>query len=222
MFSSRDKLGMLDFVPARFVHGQNRQRLLFYPLNYEEKIIITLAHFAEKIKIRYNISYKFPNMKKIITVLFIFFASCFFVQTSFSAGSFGLDKTAVQAGYETGGMASSIEGRIQVVISAFLGLMALVFFGLILYGGIIWLTARGKEESVTKAKGILEAAIIGLIIVVFSYAIATFVLSRLNPGNEKNGCCYYGDPVTEVEMTQEACSQISGSAWYDGSCTGDD
>lgn len=161
-------------------------------------------------------------MKKIIAVFFIIFASCFFAQASFSSGSFGLDKTAVQAGYETEGTAASIEGRVQVVISAFLGLMALVFFGLILYGGIIWLTARGKEESVTKAKGILEASIIGLIIVVFSYAIATFVLTRLTPENEKYGCCYYGDPVSEVGMTQEACLQISGSSWYDGSCEGDD
>lgn len=118
-------------------------------------------------------------MKNKIIIFLAIFACFFCVQTAFSAGAFGLDKTAVQAGYETEGTSASIEGRIQVAISAFLGLMALVFFGLTLYGGIIWLTARGKEESITKAKGILEAAIIGLIVVVFSYAIATFVLRRV-------------------------------------------
>lgn len=128
-------------------------------------------------------------MKKIIVAIFVV-SSCFFcVQPSFATGAFGLEKTAVQAGYETQGTSASIEGRVQVIISAFLGLMALVFFGLTLYGGIIWLTARGKEESVTKAKGILEAAIIGLIIVVFSYAIATFVLNRLT-GTSQSGEVY--------------------------------
>jgi len=161
-------------------------------------------------------------MKKIIAVLFIIFASCFFVQVSFSAGSFGLDKTAVQAGYETGGISASIEGRVQLVISVFLGLMAIVFFGLILYGGIIWLTARGKEESVTKAKGILEAAIIGLIIVVFSYAIATFVLTRLsnsnNTADEVSGCCYYPvqgmDEDMSVYTTQKTCLELSDMAEF--------
>jgi hypothetical protein len=128
-------------------------------------------------------------MKKIVIVILAFFTCFFCLLPSYSADGFGLEKTAVQAGYEIEGTSASLSGRVQVVISAFLGLMALVFFGLTLYGGIIWLTARGKEDAVEKAKGILEAAIIGLIVVVFSYAIATFVLNRLT-GVSQSGEVY--------------------------------
>jgi hypothetical protein len=41
------------------------------------------------------------------------------------------------------------------------------------------MTAAGNEEEVGKAKQILMAGIIGLIIIVSAYAIATFVVSSL-------------------------------------------
>ena len=44
------------------------------------------------------------------------------------------------------------------------------------YGGYLWMTARGNEEEVTKAKNLIKAAIIGLIIVLAAYAISIFVI----------------------------------------------
>lgn len=61
-------------------------------------------------------------------------------------------------------------------ILLFLGLIAVI---MILWGGFQWLTAGGNEEKVDKAKKILTAAIIGLVIVLFAYAIANFVISVL-------------------------------------------
>ena len=95
------------------------------------------------------------------------------------AANFGLDETAGQAGYETTGTSASIPGRVQTIISTVLGFVSLGFFGLTLYGGFIWLTARGKEEKVTQAKEIMEAAVIGLVVIGMSYAISRFILSRL-------------------------------------------
>ncbi len=48
-----------------------------------------------------------------------------------------------------------------------------------LYGGIRWMTARGQPEYVEKGKNIIEAAIIGLVIMLASYAISTLVLNAL-------------------------------------------
>ena len=74
-------------------------------------------------------------------------------------------------------------GDVRVVISriinvamGFLGIVAVL---IILWGGFTWMTAGGDEAKVEDAKKIITAGIIGLIIVVLSYAIARFVVTSL-------------------------------------------
>lgn len=55
------------------------------------------------------------------------------------------------------------------------GILGLLFFGLSMYAGFVWFTARGEDERITKARQTLITAIIGLIITVSAYAIATFI-----------------------------------------------
>jgi len=62
-------------------------------------------------------------------------------------------------------------------ILAFLGVVAVV---IILYAGFMWMTAGGNDEKVGKAKKILIAGVIGMVIILLAYAIATFVIERLN------------------------------------------
>ena len=76
---------------------------------------------------------------------------------------------------EPKGLPEIIGGIIQTALSI-LGIIAAI---LIIYAGYVWMTARGKEERVTKAKETLEAAIIGLIIIMAAYAITYFVVDRL-------------------------------------------
>lgn len=65
------------------------------------------------------------------------------------------------------------------VLGGVLGLTGTIFFVLVVYAGLMWMTSAGNEESSTKAKKILTAAIIGLIIVLSAYAITTFVGNSL-------------------------------------------
>jgi len=65
------------------------------------------------------------------------------------------------------------------VINVALSVVGLVFLILMLYGGYLWMTARGKEERLNKAKETIEASIIGLIIVLAAYGITYFVVSRI-------------------------------------------
>lgn len=65
------------------------------------------------------------------------------------------------------------------IIKGFIVLLGILFLGLALYAGYLWMTARGKEEQVTRAKSILEEATIGLIIMLAAYAITNFILSKL-------------------------------------------
>ena len=67
--------------------------------------------------------------------------------------------------------------RASDLILRFVGSLALLFF---LYGGLMFLLSSGNTEQVSKAKGIIKAAVIGLIIVFASFLIISFVLSALN------------------------------------------
>jgi hypothetical protein len=58
------------------------------------------------------------------------------------------------------------------LLMTFLGIIAVV---IILYGGFVWLTAAGNEEKVSRAKKIITAAVIGLIIILAAYLIVGFV-----------------------------------------------
>jgi cytochrome bd-type quinol oxidase subunit 2 len=60
------------------------------------------------------------------------------------------------------------------IIRAGLQLIGIVFIILIIYAGATWMMAGGNEDSIEKAKKIIKAAIIGLIIVVSAYSITYF------------------------------------------------
>jgi hypothetical protein len=69
--------------------------------------------------------------------------------------------------------------RIRLIITAVYGLIGVIFFILIIYGGILWMTASGNDSQVGKAQKIIQRAAIGLFIVVLAYAITYFILKRI-------------------------------------------
>lgn len=93
------------------------------------------------------------------------------------AASYGLEEAATKAQYATSG--STIYSWVQTGITVFLSALAFVFFGLTLYAGVQWMLARGNDEKITASKETIEAAIIGLVIVMAAYAITTFVFKQL-------------------------------------------
>ncbi len=82
------------------------------------------------------------------------------------------------------------------IVKVGLTAVSLVFFILIFYAGYRWLMARGEEEKIKKARDTIIASIIGLVIVVGSYAITNFVVNRLI-GKQVSGApeTVVGDPT---------------------------
>lgn len=70
----------------------------------------------------------------------------------------------------------TIVGELINAVLGFIGVLLLVY---LIYGGFLWMTAAGGTENVTKAKSVMRNAIIGILIVVFSFAISDFVLGQL-------------------------------------------
>ena len=72
--------------------------------------------------------------------------------------------------------ATDIAERIGQAIQPALALVGVAFLALAVYGGFLWMTAKGNEEQVKKAQSILTSATIGAIIVLGAYAITRFVM----------------------------------------------
>jgi len=70
----------------------------------------------------------------------------------------------------------SVVGRI---INVFLSVLGAIFLILLIYSGAMWMMAGGNEERITKAKQTIYRSIIGLIIIVASYGIASFVIKGI-------------------------------------------
>ncbi len=95
-----------------------------------------------------------------------------FAQGDFSNARGNLEDVGAKVG---GTMQTDLGAAIGTAISAVLGLVGLIFFVLMVYAGYLWMTARGESEPVDKAKKIITASIIGLVIVASAYAITVLL-----------------------------------------------
>ncbi|NCD01040.1 hypothetical protein EOL94_03035 [bacterium] len=171
----------------------------------------------------------FKSKKKFLIFVIIFF-SLFFFFTNFqpvSALDVGLSEVNNEIDLGSGDP-RSIAARVINIALAFLGLIAVV---LIIYAGFLWMTANGEEQKVESAKKVLRNAIIGLIIILASWGIATFVLNRLvsatNPGinepcvnGEVNGVCGCGGTWTCVDESWQCLGSNCGGDNPSVSCDG--
>jgi len=99
-------------------------------------------------------------------------------------GNYGLDATVnsnnvsysafsvAAIGNSPGGFLSSKVGQIVGAVLSFVGVLMLV---LVVYAGILWMTAGGNQEQTKKAMGIIFAAVLGLFIILAAYALVSFI-----------------------------------------------
>ncbi len=122
------------------------------------------------------------NLLKKITALAGVFIFLFALTTNIvSAQSYdfaensGLNTTGKALGYDLETTTPDvIIGRVIFII---LGLLGIVFLGLMIYAGITWMTAQGNEQRVEKSKTMITEAIIGLVIVVIAYGLTYFIIN---------------------------------------------
>lgn len=115
-------------------------------------------------------------------IIFSAILSFLFVPSFVLAGKYGLETAAQKANLTDSKILGGAQNPFEVmgkIVSAGLSLIGFIFFGLMLFAGIVWMTARGDTAKVDKAKDVLESAIIGLIIVIAAYAIVNFVFDVL-------------------------------------------
>jgi len=105
------------------------------------------------------------------------FVAILFVDQAFAQGQnlFG----PVSGGQPSATAGGTLGSNITTLINYFLGLLGLIAVAFLIYAGVLMVTAGGKEEQVTKARKIIMYAVGGIVIILLSYTIVTFVSSAL-------------------------------------------
>ena len=83
----------------------------------------------------------------------------------------------------TGGE-GSFRSLILNIVNFFLLFLGLIAVIMIIYGGITYVTAAGNQEKIESAKKIILYAIVGIIIVLISFALVRTVISGAGQGAE--------------------------------------
>ena len=94
-------------------------------------------------------------------------------------GATGPGGLGLEYGESLGLGSRDIRDTIATIIRTALGLLGIVAVVIIIMGGFTWMTAGGNDEKVEEAKKRLIQGVIGLAIVLASYALASYVISQL-------------------------------------------
>lgn len=86
----------------------------------------------------------------------------------------------IELGTATGLGTKDLKATITAVLNVLLGFLGIIAVIIILLGGFKWMTAMGEEEKVGEAKKLISAGIIGLVIILAAYAIATYVITTIS------------------------------------------
>lgn len=84
-----------------------------------------------------------------------------------------------QVGSKTNLGAAEPQALVGRLINVFLTLITALLVALLVYGGYLWMTARGNEDRVKDAKNTITNAMIGLVITLLAYAAARFLVRAL-------------------------------------------
>ncbi|MFC1598255.1 hypothetical protein ACFL2M_01845 [Patescibacteria group bacterium] len=86
----------------------------------------------------------------------------------------------INTSYNVNGYGTRTPDEIIIsLINWILGVLALVAVVLVLIGGFQWMTAAGNEEKVDKAKKLLMAAVIGLVIIMAAWGLSIYAVGVL-------------------------------------------
>ncbi len=124
------------------------------------------------------------KIKTIIIISFLFILVGNFSYAVPSGGAVGgVDKQLLEE-LDKAGTASNLSAKdprliVADIVKTLLSILGTIFLVLVVYAGFLWMTAAGDEKKVEKAQSIIKMAIIGLAVVLLSYAITLFVVNVL-------------------------------------------
>ena len=120
---------------------------------------------------RSKISKFFPIALLVFLLLFVLTIPS--LAQNLDNGMMGEAATAAEIG---GANLPTILGQIFKIVLSILGLVALI---IVIIAGVQWMTSGGIPEKIKKARALLSAGLIGLLIIICAYAMVSFIISSL-------------------------------------------
>ncbi len=87
--------------------------------------------------------------------------------------------TGINYAEATGLGKQDIRITIVKVIRIFLGFLGIIAVFVVMYAGWLWMSSEGNQEQISRAKRVLSNGIVGIIIILSSFAITSFILNKL-------------------------------------------
>ena len=151
----------------------------------KRKIILRLDQWKIFMKKKITTSLISLIVSLVLLVAFFGFTSSIFAANEGGDPIQGLNETAGQIKALEGKTSTTtsyqffIQDKVGQAIGIILSFVGTAFLLLMIYAGILWMTAQGNEKQVTTAKDLMINAAIGIIIVFAAYAITSFIGNNL-------------------------------------------
>ncbi|MBT3817157.1 MAG: hypothetical protein HOG08_02310 [Candidatus Magasanikbacteria bacterium] len=138
----------------------------------------------------------------------IFILSLFLLLPLTVYAQYGIEETAGGTGLTK--YNQPVQSMAGTMIGGALSIIGILFFILMLYGGFMWMIARGDEGKVEKGRNSIIAAVIGLLIVLSSYTVTVFLfqgdsLSQSTPKPAMHACVEHTDCNAPAKCRGNLC-----------------
>lgn len=110
-----------------------------------------------------------------------------------------LDKSSQLIGYSAD--QNNLPVYIGTIFQAFIGFFITLFFAQTIWAGYLYITSRGNEQTIERAKNMLTQGIIGTAIAVSAFLITYYVTKNLSESAGYN----YTDPTSAVPLEIIKC-----------------
>ena len=74
---------------------------------------------------------------------------------------------------------TELPAKIGAVLKVVIGISGIILAILVVYAGVMWMTAGGDPGAVKKAREYIVNGVIGLIICLLAYALTTFIVTQI-------------------------------------------
>lgn len=101
------------------------------------------------------------------------------LQVSAATGTLQVSDLGLSYGADTGLGNTDVRTTIARIIRVAMSLLGIVAVVIVLIGGFKWMTAGGNDDQVGEAKKWIFSGVIGLVIILSAYALASFVINQL-------------------------------------------
>ena len=113
-------------------------------------------------------------------------ATTFFSDITFAATSLIDPSDNPSAISDATGGESSFKALAQTLLNYALSFLGFVATIMVIYGGVLYVTSAGNDTEVEKAKKILLYAVVGIVLILLSFALVNTVLGAATSGSSSS------------------------------------